>query len=117
MNYTGTGTIRILGCASPIKLVQRYPHSFGVGEKVYIRKSATLKGKLEPVYIKSVNRVMPSSPTKEGILAVFNYVDTLNGVWLEEELVWQADAVDLATAYWEKIQAQAAVLAENCTAE
>jgi len=98
-----TGGISTAGCSSPIELVKKYPHIFGLGSSVYVKNKAQNKGILEKVVVKRVNRVFPSSPTCAGIAAIFNYVDTFNRVWLEEELVWQPEAVTLATAYWQNI--------------
>lgn len=98
-----SGGISIAGCASPIELVKKYPHKFGINSSVYVKKKAQNKGILERLIVKKVNRVLSSSPTKAGIKGDFNYIDTFNRVWMEEELVWQPDAVALATAYWENI--------------
>ena len=51
----------------------------------------------------------PISPTCAGIKSEFNYTDTLNRVWLEAELILQAEAKALAIAYWENIKALAEV--------
>lgn len=113
MDYEATGGIVIGGCAA-FKVTKRYITKFGVGARVYIRKKA-LKGKLESVVIKKINRVMPASPTCAGILKEVNYLDTFNRVWMEEELIWQADAVDLATLYWQAVQENAIAVLNKCS--
>ena len=106
--------ISVFGCADVV-ITKRYTHKFGIGSIAYIRKMATTKGKLEAVAIKKVNRAFPPSPTCMGNQAVFKYIDTLNSVFSESELVWQAEAVDLATAYWEREKAKADILIkEGC---
>jgi hypothetical protein len=97
--YTMSGGISTAGCASPVIVVEKYPHSYGVGSTVFIKKKAQNKGILEAVVLKKVHRVLAST----GIKYVFNYVDTFNRVWLGEELVWQPEAVSLAEAYWQNI--------------
>lgn len=114
MDYEATGGIVIGGCAA-FKVTKRYETKFGVGSRVYIRKKAINKGKLESVVIKKINRAMPASPTCMGIQRVINYLDTFNRVWLEEELVWQGEAVDLATLYWEAVQANALNVLNTCS--
>ena len=101
MFYTMSGGITFGGCASPIQVVKKYSHLYGIGSVVYIRKKAQYKGKLEPIVIKKVNKVSPIANTVQHL---FNYVDTFNRVWMEDELSWQPEAVALAREYWENIQ-------------
>ncbi len=106
--------ISIFGCADVV-ITKKYTHKFGIGSIAYIRIQATLRGKLEAVSIKKVNRVFPPSPTCGGDQPSFKYIDTLNAIFSESELVWQSEAVDLATAYWEGIKAEAdALIKEGC---
>lgn len=101
-SYTMTGGIKLSGCSTPIKVSKRYPLKFAIGSKAYRKDKARNKGKLEAVVIKKANRVV-SSPFVKGAYYEINYVDTFNRVWLENELVWQSEAISLATAYWERI--------------
>ena len=116
MNFTyeGTGGITLGCCASPITVTKRFQHKFGVGEVAYVKETARAKRKLEPVTIKIVERRFSSTPASHGIQPVFMYTDTFNMCWMEEELVWQAEAVDLAILHWELIAAQAEQLIVNC---
>lgn len=114
MDYDATGGITIGGCAA-FKVTKRFTTAFAVGSRVYIRKKALNKGKLESVVIKKINRVMPASPTCMGIQKAVNYLDTFNRVWMEEELVWQADAVILATLYWESVKASMQSTLTTCS--
>jgi len=111
MNYDATGGLTIGGC-SAFKVTFRHAIKFGIGSRVYIKAKAK-KGKLESIVLKKVNRVFPDSPTCMGILNEVNYIDTFNRVWMIDELVWQTEAVDLATLYWEKYMVAAQALA-NC---
>ncbi len=97
--------ISIFGCADVV-VTKKYLHKFGIGSIVYVRRRAAVQGKLEAVAIKKVSRVTFVSDTA-GNTSVFRYKDTLNGLWDEEDLVWQAEAVDLATAYWQRIKSEA----------
>ena len=93
--YVATGGLTVQGCASPVKMEKYYQFIFGIGSTPYILAKAR-KGILERIAIKRVNLVGFS-----GKAPVFNYVDTRNGVWMEYELVWQADAISIATSYLE----------------
>jgi hypothetical protein len=101
MSYTAIGSIRLKGCAS-FEIQLLVPVVFGVGSIVYSKAQAQ-KGKLEKLAIKRINLIDDNSNDS---FYVINYVDSMNRVWLEDELVWQADALSLAIAYWENIQEQ-----------
>lgn len=100
-SHTGGGGVTMKGAASPIKLVQQHLTEFGVRDLVYVKAKA-IKGKLEKICVKKINRVGPSSPTCVGAYYAINYVDTTNRVWMEDELIWLDEALPLATAYWER---------------
>lgn len=114
MDYEATGGITIGGCAA-FKITKRYQTKFAVGSKVYVRKKAVSKGKLEQVIIKKINQVWPLCPTCPGTLKEVNYVDDTNRVWLEHELVWQGEAIELAKLYWESIKEFAASSLNTCS--
>lgn len=94
-SYAGFGTINLKGCAQIVNVTKYYHYNFEVGSKVYILEKAK-KGKLEPVVIKKVRRVNDQ----------FVYTDTYNGTWMQDELVWEMFAVNLAIQYWENVVGQ-----------
>jgi len=100
MLYTATGSVKLKSC-SDFKVVQLYSVPFGLNSVVYIKQKA-MKGIMEKIAIKRINMVGN----------VFNYCDSTNRVWLEHELVWQADALPLAIAYWEDLERK--ILAQPC---
>ena len=74
-----------------------YLVKYGVGAKVYILKSAQ-QGRLESVYIKKY------VPTVLGGQLYMQYKDTLNCIWMENELCGNEDAVNYALYYWRYLQ-------------
>jgi hypothetical protein len=110
--YEASGGMRLVGCAT-VDAAAVYLVRFAVGSKAYVRKKA-FRGVLDPVVIKKMNRVELNRPFVHGVGAVVNYVDTFNRVWIEEELVSQETAVDLAIIHWENIKQQGVqILQEN----
>ena len=100
-NYEASGRIRVAGCAG-LGLYKNYSVLFLVGSRAYVKKKARL-GIIEPVVLKRINRVYPNSATYRGSKAEINYVDTFNRVWMEDELLSEENAVDLARIYWGNI--------------
>ncbi len=96
--FETSGGIKLAGCASDISIIQNFPYSFKIGSIVFVKNKAKM-GKLEKVAIKKVNKVAHAS-IDSGCFYGFNYVDTLNRVWLERELIWQAEAVELAIEFY-----------------
>lgn len=114
MIYESIGSIRITGCA--IKRIEKnFFIKFALGSRVFIKKKAKL-GILESVVLKKVNRVEPDNYSYNGIQPVINYVDTFNRVWIEDELIGESLAIDLAKIYWYRTQQEAQQLLEkgNC---
>jgi hypothetical protein len=101
--YAASGSIRLTGAVSPSRIGRKYEHKFGVGSRPFVMSKAK-KGKLERITIKKVNMVRCGSPTRCGVQPIFNYVDSTNEVWLEDELAWQGEAIPVAIAYWEKVK-------------
>lgn len=102
--YQGSqGSIRVVGCAA-VSVQQNLVVRFLVGERVYIKRKA-LQGKVESVVLKRINGVFPKyEGFNTAIQPDVNYVDTFNRVWLEDELVSQERAIDLARIYLENIR-------------
>ena len=61
---------------------------------LYVRSKAA-QGILEKVFIKRAS--IPATASAVG--AVIMLVDTLNGTWMPQELVSEADAIELARTY------------------
>lgn len=104
MNYTyvGSGTIRVSGCSSYGMDYFLY-YAFAVGSFVYSRKKAATRGVYERICIKDV--IYPAKML-EGMRRTLKfqwvsplYLDTLNGLWNENELVSYADATTLIQQY------------------
>lgn len=100
---SSVGTIRVVGCAR-ISIKQNLVVRFLVGDRVYIRRKAHL-GVIESVVIKRMNGVFPKyEGFNTAIQPDINYVDTFNRVWLEDELITQENAIDLARIYLENVR-------------
>lgn len=89
------------GCAG-LGLYKNYTVLFLVGSRVYVKRKARI-GIIEPVVLKKINRIYPNSPSYRGIQPEINYVDTFNRVWMEDELLNEENAVDLAKIHWGNI--------------
>jgi hypothetical protein len=109
MIYQATGSIRITGCSFN-KIQKNFLVYFAVGSRVYIKKKAKL-GILESVVLKKVYRTAPEK--YQGVQPVISYVDTFNRVWIEDELTWEADAIDYAKVYWRRVEQDAQRLLEQ----
>lgn len=94
LDYQGSGIIQITGC-SENKYRKYYPALFSVGTRVYIKSKAS-RGILESVVIKKIKVNESDIFTK--VQPIIAYVDTLNRVWEENELIEQQDAIELVEA-------------------
>lgn len=81
--------------------VKTYTTLFGAGDIVYSLPKAK-RGILEKVVIRRVNAL--NSLLTQGAFEVM-YVDTLNSLWNEWDLVSHAEAIDIAKAYYEELLA------------
>lgn len=100
-NYEATGRIRIAGCAG-LGLYKNYTVLFLAGSRAYVKRKAKI-GIIEPVVLKKVNRILPKYVSSRGVQPEINYVDTFNRVWMEDELLSEENAVDIAKVYWSNI--------------
>jgi len=100
--YESIGSIKIFGC-SIIRLKKIFLFNFPIGSRVFIKKKAKY-GVLESVVIKKNYITEPDKITYQGINPLFFYVDTFNRVWIEDELVWEAEALVYVKSYWEKFE-------------
>lgn len=107
--YVSSGKITISGCA-PSENTIYVPVMFKEGELVFEARLAR-KGRLERLIVKNI--IIINNIRTSGSYHI-NYVDTLNEVYLQEELVNHATAIDLATEYYEKQQAYAIALQNSC---
>lgn len=104
------GSIRLRGC-SEVKLKFNYPVLFLVGSKAYI-KSKALRGEIEYIVIKKSffkkNNSFVSRPLTIGLTSYqVAYLDTFNRFWMEDELVFESEAIDLAEIYWDRLRYEA----------
>lgn len=92
-SYIASGGITITGCADLNHFSVIYDFNITIGETYYVLAKAQ-KGVIEKVVIKKANLV-----SSEGLESVFNYIDTTNRVWFEEDLTTRDVALILAEAY------------------
>lgn len=92
--YTGSGSLRVHGCPQ-ITVDQFYDSRFAVGDTAYDRLSAR-KGKLEKVVIRKI-----VFRTRGGLILPL-YIDTLNGLYNEIDLVTHDEAVEIAKSYYHR---------------
>lgn len=101
-NYVGSGVVKIRGC-SEVSGKFYYVTKFGERSPAYVKQKA-IKGIIEKVVIKQV--ILQRSPKTYNQI-VWLYKDTFNGLWNESDLLTHQEALDLATAYLEKKEAEA----------
>jgi hypothetical protein len=94
--YVATGGLNAVGCSVTNKTIF-IRTEFKEGDIAYESRLAR-KGKLEKMVIKKINVVNNLST---GGLYSINYQDTLNGIYLEKELVDEAAALVLAEDYYQ----------------
>ena len=109
-SYVPTGGVRISGCATAIR-IPNYAHKWPLGTRLYALYKAR-RGCLEAVVLKQV-RVVQNMKT--GALTYIMYVDTLNGLWDEDELVELADAQAAVDDYNARREGYLAACLRNCT--
>lgn len=90
-------------CAISRRVVE-LPYAYAIGSTLFIRDRA-FHGTLEKVVIKKAI-VQTELDT---------YVDTFNRVWLENELVSEETASELAITYWTQQRENALENIRNCT--
>ena len=95
--YTGSGRFQISACSKYWKTIN-YPHKWSVGDVLFSKLKAMV-GQFEKVAIKEVRLIMNSSTAGK---MTFIYVDTLNSLWNEYDLVQEYDALLIAKMYYEK---------------
>ena len=101
----GSGGGIVAGCGF-ITFVKSYVTLFGPGDITYNIDKAKV-GVLERVVIKTQKVI---NEKRTGGLFQVMYVDTLNGLWNEWDLVSHAEAIAIATAYYEDLLEDAAEL-------
>lgn len=98
----GTGGSVVGGCGL-ITYVKSYVTLFGPGDITYNIHKAKV-GILERVVVKKQKII---NEQRTGGLFQVMYIDTLNALWNEWDLVSHAQAIALATAYYEDLLAEA----------
>lgn len=94
--YVATGGLNAVGCSITTKTIF-IRTKFKEGDFAYEERLAR-KGKLERLVIKKINVVNNLST---GGVYVINYKDTLNAIYLEEELIDEASALLLAEDFYQ----------------
>lgn len=106
--YVASGGLTIGGCSLNNSFIT-IKAKFKEGDAAYEERLAR-KGRVEKMIIK---KLIVLNNERTGGLYQINYVDTLNAVFIEEELVDHQTAIDLATAYLEQQQQLALELLQN----
>jgi hypothetical protein len=114
--YTGSGSAKVGGCALYSYGIKYY-FAHPIGSARYVKPKA-LKGVLEKVVVKAIRLPKAFDPTrtrmaKYGDLSPL-YVDTLNALFVEEELISREDALAYIEQYELRVRAEAERLALKC---
>lgn len=96
-SYTGQGSVAINGCCT-YYFIPRVEYKYKPGDIVYYKPKAE-QGKLEKIVIKKVHVVRNGQTYGK---FVFMYVDTLNSLYNQYDLIWEQEAMLLIKAYLEK---------------
>jgi len=107
-NELATGGARTTGC-SVVEYLDLFFSTYAQGDVVYNVDKARV-GILERIVIKK-QRVINNINTQGQYVTL--YVDTLNALWNERDLVLFAEAQDIATAYLEGLLAELSEI-ETC---
>lgn len=112
--YEADGVIRVRGC-SLVRLRRDYAILFANNSKVFIKNKA-LRGIIEFIVVKQSYLTTNPSYTRTGVQPVVVYLDTFNRVWLEDELLYQEEALDLSELFWQRVNYEANYVGNNtCT--
>ena len=96
-DYTGQGSIALNGCCT-FYFIPRVEYKYQPGQIVYYKPKAE-QGKLEKIVIKKVNVVRNEQTYGK---FVFMYIDTLNSIYNQYDLIWEDEAMLLIRDYLEK---------------
>lgn len=97
MDYSANGDLSLRGCAG-VSRKNNYAVRFAVGQRAWVAAKAR-SGRIESVVIKRHRLNNTENPFYAGFGVVAVYTDTLNRVWMEDELVNQAEAEALLESY------------------
>ena len=103
----GVGGAKVVGCAT-IVYIKTYRTKFAAGDIVFNLHKAR-RGVLEKVVIKK-QKIINSNMTG-GQFQVM-YVDTLNALWNEWDLVSHAQAIEIAQSYYQNLLEEAEKLSK-----
>jgi hypothetical protein len=96
-DYTGQGSVALNGCCT-FYFIPRVEYKYQPGQIVYYKPKAE-QGKLEKIVIKKVHVVRNAQTYGK---FVFMYVDTLNSLYNQYDLIWEDEAMLLIRDYLEK---------------
>lgn len=109
----GTGGVSVYRCACVTKTIF-FITTYGPGD-IAFSAFAAKKGVLEKVCIKAVYlNCIPRNCAVAGAGCFPLYKDKYNSVWVDENLLSQADATTMAQAYIDKFKAYEEQLLRNC---
>ena len=100
-SYIGSGGVKF-GACSKYWMTKNYTYKWRPGDILFSKQKAMV-GEFEKVAIKDVRIVMNKETLGQ---VVFIYVDTLNSLWNESDLVQEYDALLIAKMYYEMKIAQ-----------
>lgn len=109
IRHTSGGGIKLGGCGA-VRVADAIVIKFPIGGIFYNCKAAR-RGCIEAICVKSYKM---TNSLKTGGLLVVIYVDTLNGLWNEDELCTKTQAVAAAEAYYTKQLAAIAFSLSQC---
>ena len=111
--YEGSGGVEVYNCAT-VGNAYFISTRYGPGD-IAFSIFAAKKGVLEKVCIKTVAlNCITRACARSGAGCFPLYKDKYNSVWLDENLVTQAEAIDLAQAYIDIIKGHEDALVRNC---
>lgn len=112
-SYEGSGGVEVYNCAT-VGNAYYISTRYGPGDIAFSIFAAN-KGILEKVCIKTVAlNCTARACARSGAGCFPLYKDKYNSVWLDENLVTQAEAIVLAQAYIDVIKGYEASLVRNC---
>lgn len=108
--YEASGYVIIRGCAKAA-VKNTYNILFENGSKAFIKAKA-FRGILEYIFIKNYILKQENS-SRNGIQPFVVYKDTFNRIWMEEELLFQDEALNYTEEYWRRISYEAEYIGNN----
>lgn len=96
-SYTGGGTLIFNSCTK-YRYLKAFLYKWLPGQIVYYKPKAEI-GKLEKIVVKSVQLVKNASTNGQ---VVFMYIDTMNSIYNEYDLISETQALILARNWYQQ---------------